>query len=229
MKTWRKRVTSTTPVTTAVRSIIHVADAAKPQRVILLPGNRTLRAVASGSREFLRALEARAITAAAPDTGGPDVKLKILDSVHEGGAKLVEITAAEAQKLRAAQPGLIVVPEVFFQPAVQMYQVETLARPSATAAAGSKVVVKVVSQSNSQPVVGAQVVAFTNFAARQGAGARHSDGNDGLIRNVVVGLGLECGCHDFPLCRRVPLHDAIICSIRLHDAPAQECVLSHAF
>src|SRR5207247_2441307 len=85
-------------------------------------------------------------------------KMKLLDSIHEDGAKLVEITAAEAQKLRAVQPGLLIVPEVFFQPAVQMYQVEKMARPSAARGAERKVVVKIVSQGDGHPVAGAQGV-----------------------------------------------------------------------
>lgn len=114
-------------------------------------------------------MSASSPSAAFRSAGGPPVKMKVLDSVHEEGAKLVEITVDEVQKLRAAQPGLVVVPEVFFQPAVQMYQVATLAKVAARAAA-KKVVVKVVSQTDDAPVAGAQVVAFTNFATREGAG-----------------------------------------------------------
>ncbi|PYM22472.1 MAG: peptidase S8/S53 subtilisin kexin sedolisin [Candidatus Rokuibacteriota bacterium] len=173
MKTWRRRASQTSLVTNAVRSIIHVVETPKPQRVILLPGNRTLRAAASSTKEFLRAM-ATTGAAAVKSAGGADVKMKLLDSIHEDGAKLVEITAAEAQKLRAVQPGLLIVPEVFFQPAVQMYQVEKMARPSAARGAERKVVVKIVSQGDGHPVAGAQVVAFTNFAAREGAGGATS-------------------------------------------------------
>src|SRR5262245_40081787 len=170
MKTWHKQAESSTRVSQAVRSMVHVADVAKPQRVILLPG-RAMRATASSTRSFLREMSVGGPSAAVRSVGGAPLKMKVLDSVHEEGAKLVESTVEELQKLRAAQPALVVVPEVFFQPAVQMYQVARLA----TAAAGSraamkKVVVKVVSQTDGTPVAGAQVVAFTNFAARQGAG-----------------------------------------------------------
>ncbi|PYN84338.1 MAG: peptidase S8/S53 subtilisin kexin sedolisin [Candidatus Rokuibacteriota bacterium] len=170
MKTWYKQAQRSARVSQVVRSMVHVADVAKPQRVILLPG-RALRATASSTRSFLQEMSASGPSAAVRSAGGPGVRMKLLDSVHEDGAKLVEITADEAQKLRAAQPGLVVVPEVFFQPAVQTYQVSTLVKAAAGArAAMKKVVVKVVSQTGGTPVAGAQVVAFTNFAARQGAG-----------------------------------------------------------
>jgi subtilisin len=152
-----------------------VADVAKPQRVILLPG-RALRATASSTRSFLREMSASSPAAAVRSAGGPPVKMKLLDSVHEEGAKLVEITADELQKLRAAQPGLVVVPEVFFQPAVQMYQVATVVKAAGARGVTRKVVVKVVSQKDGAAVPGAQVVAFTNFAGRQGAGGVTSKG-----------------------------------------------------
>lgn len=177
MKTWRKRAKQTTLVTKAVRSISHAADDTKPQRVILLPGNRTLRAAASSTKEFLRAIGTKTVAATVTSARDLGVKMTLLDSVHEEGAKLVEITAAEAQKLRAVQPGLIVVPEVFFQPAVQVYQLETLVKPSTARAGGRKVELKVVSQANSHPVVGARVVAFTDFTAREG------------VRGVTSGSG----------------------------------------
>ena len=170
MKTWHKQAESSSRVSQAVRSMVHVADVAKPQRVILLPG-RAMRATASSTRSFLRAMSVGGPSAAVGSVGGVPVKMKVLDSVHEDGAKLVECTAEEVQKLRAVQPGLVIVPEVFFQPAVQIYQVASLVKAAAgSRAALKKVVVKIVSQADGGPVAGAQVVAFTNFAAREGAG-----------------------------------------------------------
>jgi len=151
--------------------MIHVADAPKPQRVILLPGSRSLRGRAGSTISFLRALDSKGSASALKLAGGLPVKMKVLDSIHDDGAKLVEITAEEAQKLRAVQPGLLMVPERFFDRAVQMYRVENLAK--AAAARGTtmqKFVVKVISQTDGSPVAGANVVAFTDFAARTGAG-----------------------------------------------------------
>lgn len=159
------------PVKEASQALLHVADSPKAQRVILLPGSRSLRARATSTVSFLRSLESRNVASALKLAGGPSVKMKLLDSIHEDGAKLVEITAAEAQKLRAVQPGLLMVPERFFDRAVQMYRVENLAK-AAGARAGTmqKVVVKVVSAGDGSPVPGANVVAFTDFASRTGAG-----------------------------------------------------------
>ena len=55
----RQRAGQTTPVTEAVRSIVHITDRPDLQRAILIPGERTLRAVEPNTRQFFRRLEAR--------------------------------------------------------------------------------------------------------------------------------------------------------------------------
>ena len=46
------------------------------------------------------------------------VPVRVLDSVREDGAKLVEMAPEHMLALRTAQPGLRVVPEIFYKPAV---------------------------------------------------------------------------------------------------------------
>jgi len=97
--------------------------------------------------------------------------VRILDSVHADGAKLVEMRPADVMKLRAAQPGVRVVPEVFFRPA-------RAPRPqvrSVTATAVRKTVsvtLRVVSRADGKPVAGADVVAVTDYDAREGGQGR---------------------------------------------------------
>ena len=43
--------------------------------------------------------------------------MRILDSVHPDGAKLIEMRPDDLMKLRTAQPGVRVVPEIFFRAA----------------------------------------------------------------------------------------------------------------
>ena len=97
--------------------------------------------------------------------------MKVLDSVHEDGAKLVEMRPEDVVKLRAAQPGVRVVPEVFFRPA-------RAPRPQAvtvTATASRRTVtvtLRVVSRADRKPLAGADVVAFTDYDAREGGQGR---------------------------------------------------------
>ena len=47
-------------------------------------------------------------------TVSPTVKMKVLDSIAEDGAKLVELSTKEALDLRENQPGLKLVPVVYY-------------------------------------------------------------------------------------------------------------------
>ena len=140
--------------------------------MILLPGNATLRAAASSTKAFFRTLTAQPAKARiSRGKGGSRFKMKVLDSIHEDGAKLVEISAKDAQALRADEWGLRMVPEQFYQPAVQFYQVESRVKSATTATASArKVIVKVTSAADGSAIPGANVVAFTNFATREGDG-----------------------------------------------------------
>ena len=91
----------------------------------------------------------------------------VLDSTSEQGAKLVQLSESEVPLLRAQLPGVLIVPEVFYY--TQRYQatIRTAARPLQGQA---KVALKIqlVEAKTTKPVVGATVIAFTNFADRTG-------------------------------------------------------------
>ena len=121
------------------------------------------RFLASLTGRGIRRVQAQGLTGAAA--------IRVLDSVDAGGAALVEMPLRDVLALRTAQPGLRVVPEVFYRPArAPRPQVEVrAARPQARTAS---VTVRVVSRTDGNPVAGADVVAFTNHAAREGGEGR---------------------------------------------------------
>jgi subtilisin len=118
--------------------------------------------------------------------GGPETSTRVdlapvqwheIDSIGEDGAKLVEMSPDALPALRADQPGLKIVPLVYYRPAVApRFVIES--RPKASAAKTAvKIKLKIVSTKNGSPVAGAMVVAFINFANRIGAqGVTNSKG-----------------------------------------------------
>jgi subtilisin len=142
------------------------------RRFVVLPPHG-IRAAAPAVRELLAHLDAArtfatARTFAAVAGMRPAApRLRVVDSVREDGAKLVEMTPEAANELKANQPGLRIVPEVFFRPARARYEVASKVR----AAAVVRVTVAVRSKADGRPVKGATVVAFTDFAPRVGAQA----------------------------------------------------------
>ncbi len=95
---------------------------------------------------------------------------KVLDSIQSNGAKLVSISDTSLMRLKCEQPGLRVVPEVFYPSAraprpriltgLQAFSARaTLAQPR----------VKVVLQGSGKPVRGVEVIAFSDFEAGKGA------------------------------------------------------------
>lgn len=144
----------------------------RPQRVILLPP-RGLRAVneAAGFLQSLfqvmRTAGGIATAASVPAlAAAPAARMRVIDSIAENGAKLVEIAPAALAALRTAQPGLRIVPEVFYAPQSQRLRLESELQLLAT---GTKTILTVVSSADGKPIQGVHVVAFTDFARRLGA------------------------------------------------------------
>lgn len=155
---------------------------AETQQFILLP-SEGLRADLSttaslGASRFLRTIEgfagerARRLTSLSDLEQPPDVSLRVLDSIHEDGAKLVEIASNSVPQLRAYQPGLRLVPLRYFRPAVQP-RPAVESRPRIAAARRSLgIKVRVVSDRDGSAVAGVDVIAFSDFAARVGVQGR---------------------------------------------------------
>src|SRR6266571_4281911 len=99
----------------------------------------------------------------------PLADMRVLDSIHADGAKLIEMRPEAASVLRASYPGLRIVPVVYFYPAVAPRQGIAAVRAKTTKRVAGKLTVEVLSGSGDGPVTGATVVAFTDFASRAGA------------------------------------------------------------
>src|SRR5438034_372783 len=99
----------------------------------------------------------------------PLADMRVLDSIHADGAKLIEMCPEAASVLRASYPGLRIVPVVYFYPAVAPRQGIAAVRAKTTKRVAGKLTVQVLSGSGDGPVTGATVVAFTDFASRAGA------------------------------------------------------------
>ena len=165
-----------------------MSTAPKLQRFILMPP-RGLTANASPASThlsgFMEALTvAPAGAAALRASPGTKASMRVLDSIHEDGLKLVEMSQASRNALRETHPGLRVVPEVF-------YEIARAPRPAIAARVRTRagvlatgVTLKLVSGVGAAPVKGADVVAFTDFAGRIGAGGKtRADGT------VTLNLG----------------------------------------
>jgi subtilisin len=119
--------------------------------------------------------------------------IRVIDSIHVDGAKLVEMTPEMASDLRARAPGLRIVPLVYYYPTLAP-KMKVVSRPEpvrtrkgkgekpttdpvkrpmvkeATVAAflTPAITVTIASQADGTPVFGALVVAFTDFDRRVG-------------------------------------------------------------
>ena len=113
--------------------------------------------------------------------------MRVLDSLHENGPKLVEMPPEGELSLRLSVPGLKIVPEVFYHRQWERFKIhqrppKPAARKAAkkagrtmkvakAAVAATSFTVSVTDASSGTAIKGAKIVAFTDFALRQGAEA----------------------------------------------------------
>jgi subtilisin len=99
--------------------------------------------------------------------------MTILDSVHEDGAKLIQLEDSQIANLHMAFPGVRIVPEVFFNKAVIPRQ-SIIVRPKPLGRRSAKTKAFEadfqVNDEVGEPIAGVEVVAFSNFS--QGIGAK---------------------------------------------------------
>jgi subtilisin family serine protease len=93
-------------------------------------------------------------------------KMRVIDSVQSNGAKLVEMSPDSVADLQAEQPGIRIVPVVYYYPAKAPRPKPAAAPKAATAAL--RINLTIVSKASGDPISGANVVAFTDFANRTG-------------------------------------------------------------
>jgi subtilisin len=148
---------------------------------VLLPpqGLRARGTATADSRAFLQSTEAAGAGAMSLD--GRNVPIRVVDSVSEDGAKLVELTPEAALAVRALRPDLRLVPVVYYTPAVlEREQVESGIGTAAArrAAASTNITIQVVSKKGGTPIANAFVVAFVDYKKR--TGAQGVTGEDGM-------------------------------------------------
>lgn len=123
----------------------------------------------SATETFLSTMGAhgpRRFTVPAPQAA----RFTVLDSIQSNGAKLVVMSAVALMKLKREQPGLRVVPEVYY-PAARAPRPRILTGALAFSARAmlAQPVVKVVVKGSGQALRGVEVIAFSDFAEGKGA------------------------------------------------------------
>jgi subtilisin len=142
----------------------------------------------------------------------PAPQMRVLAELHDGATKLVEMPAEGELSLRLSDPELKIVPEVIYHRQWQRFRIHR--RPvkptskakaakgktkaaarvmgvakAAVAAAGFNVTVT--SASSGAPIKGANIVAFTNFAAREGASALTGANGRATLNGLSPSRSLE--------------------------------------
>ncbi|WP_461101531.1 S8 family peptidase [Spirosoma koreense] len=107
----------------------------------------------------------------------------VLDSTGQTGAKLIRLPDTALADLRAQLPGVRIVPEVFYYPQRWREKIRvTLKAAASQAQASIKILMK--DAATNKPVVGATVVAFTNFKQRQGEQTTTNAQGAATFRNI---------------------------------------------
>lgn len=109
-----------------------------------------------------------------PEAPSEDISIKVLDSIHTEGAKLISINKEELANFRFSYPGLRIIPERIYRPAVSAREKIQLQIRQIRA----KIVISfVITDPAGKALPGMTVIAFTDFANRRGAsGTTNSDG-----------------------------------------------------
>ena len=140
------------------------------EEYILLP-ERGLRARFEDRRAFevlvsmgaARSTES-ALESALPETAGAPVR--VIDSVHEDGPKLVQLDPRAALAMRGSGAGLRLEPIRHYQTAVPA---AFAPEPGPQAVSGPPLLVRVVDAATRAPLAGVEVTAFSDFARNLGA------------------------------------------------------------
>jgi subtilisin family serine protease len=115
-----------------------------------------------------------------------NIEMRVLDAIHENGAKLVELRPESLADLRATQPGLKIVPVVYYQLAIAPRPVIASAHVAGSVLPTPALSIRIVSGApDKSPISGATVVAFTDFAMK--IGAQGITDSSGYV-NLALGL-----------------------------------------
>jgi len=95
-----------------------------------------------------------------------DISVKVLDSIHAQGAKLIHIDKEELANFRFSYPGLRIIPEKFYRPAVCSREKIQLQIRQIRA---NVITTFLITDPAGKPLEGITIVVFTNFEAGKGA------------------------------------------------------------
>ncbi|HEX3140200.1 MAG TPA: hypothetical protein VHQ87_09105, partial [Rhizobacter sp.] len=124
----------------------------------------------SATEIFLSTMRAPGVKRPPAPAGPTLARFTVLDSIQSNGAKLVAMSGGELMRLKREQPGVRVVPEVFYPPArAPRPPVLTGAQAFSARATLAQPVIKVVIQGSGKALRAVDVIAFSDFAAQKGA------------------------------------------------------------
>lgn len=132
------------------------------------------RAASEEASNFLRSLHDssngnRLVTLSRGARPSANTSVRVLDSIAEDGAKLIELSQSAALALREARPDLRIVPMRLFR--TQRFR-PVVHRRTGTTASGASIRLMIVAAITKQPIAHAEVIAFTDYDARVGVNAR---------------------------------------------------------
>lgn len=129
----------------------------------------------SASRAWTQPASSQSFLLSLPATPGQEGVgandgITVLDSIHEDGAKLVEMSTTRARQLRATQPDIVIAPVVYYTTAsIKRHEVRSTRPLSMHALAqSSSFQVRITDTETGNAVDGAVVVAFTDFQNKIG-------------------------------------------------------------
>jgi subtilisin len=113
------------------------------------------------------------------------LKMRVLDSIHEDGPKLVELFPDEAITLRAHQPSLKLVPVLYYRTAVAPRWRIKFHPDVAAKRVAVKITLKVVGKRDGTPISGVAVIGFIDF--EKGIGDQGTTNSKGEVRLSLGG------------------------------------------
>jgi subtilisin len=118
-------------------------------------------------------------------------QMRVLDSMHEDGPKLIEMSPQAELNLRVEFPELRFIPVVKYKKMWMRPAIERSVRPQiAATTVNSQVKISVLSRKSNNPISNAHVVAFTNYGTREGAEG-FTDDNGKLLLAVKSGTKID--------------------------------------
>jgi subtilisin len=109
--------------------------------------------------------EAVSLKTRGPEKSAKKIPVKVIDSIQDNGAKLVQLSQEELADFRFSYPGLRIIKEKFYKKA-QVYResIQQKAKKTKT----TKKLDLTVTDTDGNPVAGIYIVAFTDFESRTG-------------------------------------------------------------